>query len=124
MNRVKLWKNILVCGVVLLTVFNVASVFAQATAPDNKLKRIAAGENGIVIIWAENNMWFPTPSSTCSTVVEAVAFDGTTPGGKAMLTIATSAYLAGKTVRVRVSDTECLSVGGLAAKVVQINALN
>lgn len=88
-----------------------------------KIKRIASSESGTAILWAEDG-WGSIATNSCSTGTGVLAFDSTTPGGKSMLSLATAAYMGGKSVKATTVDDACLDVGGMAPLVARIDVLN
>ncbi|NMO13550.1 hypothetical protein HPC49_00540 [Pyxidicoccus fallax] len=94
---------------------------AHAKGPGTgTLARIDIQENGVAILFAVGGWTGGVSDNTTCSGTGVVALDITTDVGRAMLSIATAARLANRTVEIFVSDTACLSVGGMAPRVIRI----
>lgn len=98
------------------------SVFS-AQSTNIQLERIAAQDDGTVILYAKNG-WGTVANNSCSSGTGVLAFKANTEGGKALLSTALTAHSTQKFVVVVTHDTLCTPVGGMAPSIQRIDLLN
>ncbi|WKD48231.1 hypothetical protein [Microbulbifer spongiae] len=111
-------RSLAITFTLLFTIqYSIAEEHSGAT-----LDRVSVSETGVAILWASSG-WGSAANNDCSTDTGVLAFDTNNEGGKSMLSIALAAFMAGKTVSVFTSDTDCIAVSGLAPVIKRIDVI-
>jgi len=106
---------------ILISLIATQTFTVQAGSVTTKLPRVGAATETYAIVFTEST---PNNIPNCATSYpKELSFDKTTEHGKAMLSIALSAYMANKNIYIQVNDNTC-GLWGSRALVTRIDVVN